>query len=134
MTNHREAVAGFWFSSEKTTTMDFKKQKPIYQQIADSLCERIVCGELPAEERMPSVRDVAVQLGVNPNTVMRTFEYLQQAEIIYNKRGVGYFVSADAADRILALHRKEFMEEDLPAFVQKMKLLGLSFDDIRKYE
>ena len=134
MTNHREAVAGFWFSSEKTTTMDFKKQKPIYQQIADSLCERIVCGELPAEERMPSVRDVAVQLGVNPNTVMRTFEYLQQAEIIYNKRGMGYFLATDAREKINGLHRKEFLEEELPAFIQKMKLLNLTFDDLKQYE
>ncbi len=114
--------------------MDFKKQKPIYQQIADTLCERIVNRELPVEERMPSVRDVAIQLGVNPNTVMRTFEYLQQAEIIYNKRGVGYFVSSDATDRILALHRKEFIEEELPAFLQKMKMLGLTFDDIAKMQ
>lgn len=111
--------------------MDFKKQKPIYQQIADTLCERIV-GELKADERVPSVRDVAVQLGVNPNTVMRTFDYLQSAEIIYNKRGVGYFVSPDATQKIMALRRKEFIEEDLPVFVQKMKMLGLTFDDIAK--
>ena len=114
--------------------MDFKKQKPIYHQIADMLCERIVGDEWKAEERIPSVRDVAIQLGVNPNTVMRTFEFLQQVEIIYNKRGVGYFVSPDAKDKILALRRKEFVEEELPEFVQKMKLLGLRFDDLKKYE
>lgn len=112
--------------------MDFKKQKPIYQQIADTLCERIVGKELIADERMPSVRDVAVQLGVNPNTVMRTFDFLQQAEIIYNKRGVGYFVAPDAPSKVLELHRKEFVEEDLPILVQKMNLLGLSFDDLKK--
>lgn len=111
--------------------MDFKKQKPIYQQIADALCERIAGGELKPDERMPSVRDVAIQLGVNPNTVMRTFDFLQQTEIIYNKRGVGYFVSPDAPDKVLELHRKEFVEEDLPIFVQMMNLLGLSFDDLK---
>ena len=110
--------------------MDFKKQKPIYQQIADTLCERIVGGELQVDERMPSVRDVAIQLGVNPNTVMRTFDYLQQTEIIYNKRGVGYFVSADANDKIMVLHRKEFVDEELPAFVQKMNMLGLTFGEL----
>jgi len=114
--------------------MDFKKQKPIYQQIADTLCERIVAGEWAAEERIPSVRDVAIQLGVNPNTVMRTFDFLQQAEIIYNKRGVGYFVSSDAQEKILVLQRKEFVEDELPAFRQKMKLLGLTFDDLKQYE
>ena len=110
--------------------MDFKKQKPIYQQIADSLCERIVCGELPAEERMPSVRDVAVQLGVNPNTVMRTFEYLQGEEIIYNRRGVGYFVAADARKKILAEQRREFLEEELPLIKQRMKMLGIGIDEL----
>ena len=112
--------------------MDFKKQKPIYQQIADGLCERIATGEWQADERIPSVRDIAVQLGVNPNTVMRTFDYLQQSEIIYNKRGVGYFVSIDAVDKIRMLHRKEFLEEELPLFLQKMKMLGLSIDDMVK--
>lgn len=113
--------------------MDFKKQKPIYQQIADTLSDRIVASEWNPEERMPSVREVAMQLGVNPNTVMRTFDYLQQSEIIYNKRGVGYFVAADAPGKILDLRRKEFIDEDLPAFVQKMNLLGLTMDDIRKH-
>ena len=113
--------------------MDFKKQKPIYLQIADTLCERIVNEEWGAEQRIASVRDVAVQLGVNPNTVMRTFEYLQQAEIIFNKRGLGYYVSPDAKEKIQALHRKEFVEEELPSFIQKMKMLGLTIDDIQKY-
>lgn len=112
--------------------MDFKKQKPIYQQIADMLCERIAGGELRGDERMPSVRDVAVQLGVNPNTVMRTFDYLQQTEIIYNKRGMGYFVSADAAEKVLALHREDFIENDLPIILQKMNMLGLTIDELKK--
>ena len=112
--------------------MDFRKQKPIYLQIADRLMEQVLSGQHIEDDRMPSVRDVAVSMGVNPNTVMRTFEYLQGAEIIYNKRGVGYFVSADASDKILALHRKEFLEEDLPAFLQKIKMLGLTLEDIAK--
>lgn len=114
--------------------MDFKKQKPIYQQIADTLCERVLGGEWQAEERIPSVREVAMQLGVNPNTVMRTYDYLQQAEIIYNKRGMGYFLATDAREKINGLHRKVFLEEELPTFIQKMKLLNLTFDDLKKYE
>lgn len=113
--------------------MEFKKQKPIYRQIADTLCERILSGEWEADERIPSVRDIAMTLCVNPNTVMRTYDYLQNCEIIYNKRGVGYFVSVDAQDKILSLHRKEFIEEELPDFVQKMKLVGLSFSDLESY-
>ena len=110
--------------------MDFKKQKPIYLQIADWLMEQIL-GGLPAEEdRMQSVRDVAASMGVNPNTVMRSFDYLQQEEIIYNRRGVGYFVSPDAKSRILALQRKEFLEEELPYIRQRMKTLGISIDEL----
>lgn len=111
--------------------MDFNKQKPIYLQIADSLCERIMADEWHNDERIPSVRDVAAELGVNPNTVMRTFDYLQNAEIIYNRRGVGYFVDPKAADHIIKLHRQYFLEEELPYFVQKMKMLGITLDDIR---
>lgn len=112
--------------------MDFKKQKPIYQQIADTMCERIVDGEWNADDRIPSVRDVAIQLGVNPNTVMRTFDYLQQTEIIYNKRGVGYFVAPDATKRIQQMKRKEFIDDELPAFMQKMNLLGITIDDLKE--
>jgi DNA-binding transcriptional regulator YhcF (GntR family) len=108
--------------------MDFKKQKPIYLQIADTLCERIMAGEWQVDERIPSVRDVAAELGVNPNTVMRTFEQLQNEEIIYNRRGVGYFVSPDAKKKILAEQRREFLEEELPLIKQRMQVLGIDFN------
>lgn len=111
--------------------MDFKKQKPIYLQIADSLCERMVAGEWKADERVPSVRDVAVELGVNPNTVMRSFEYLQGLEVIYNRRGLGYFIAADAAEKIIREQRKSFLEDEWPAIAQRMKMLGISPDELK---
>ena len=110
--------------------MDFKKQKPIYLQIADWLMEQILGGQPAEEDRMQSVRDVAASMGVNPNTVMRSFDYLQQEEIIYNRRGVGYYVCTDAKSRILALQRKEFLEEELPYIRQRMKTLGISIDEL----
>ena len=110
--------------------MDFRKQKPIYLQIADWLMEQVLQGQLVADDRMPSVRDVATQMGVNPNTVVRTFDYLQQEEIIYQRRGVGYFVSADARERILAHQRREFLDEELPYIRQRMKTLGISIDEL----
>lgn len=112
--------------------MDFKKQKPIYLQIADSLCERIVAGEWQSEERMPSVRDVAGDLGVNPNTVLRTFDYLQSMEIIYNRRGLGYFIAFGAKEKVLQIQRKSFLEEELPCILQKMSILGISLQDLEK--
>ena len=112
--------------------MDFKKQKPIYMQIADSLCERIVAGEWQQDERIPSVREVAASLGVNPNTVMRTFDYLQSSEIIYNRRGVGYFVSDKAPDRIEAMHKQYFLEEEVPYFLNRMKMLGSTWEELNE--
>lgn len=110
--------------------MEFRKQKPIYLQIADRLMEQVLAGELKEEDRVPSVRDVAEAMGVNPNTVMRTFEYLQGAEIIYNRRGVGYFVSSDAQQKILEKQRREFIEDDLPIIKQKMKMLGIDLREL----
>ena len=110
--------------------MDFRKQKPIYLQIADHLSEQVLQGSLTPDERMPSVRDVATSMGVNPNTVMRTFDYLQQEEIVYNRRGVGYFVAGDAKEKVLALQRREFLEEDLPLIKQKMKVLGIGIEEL----
>ena len=110
--------------------MEFRKQKPIYLQIADRLMEQILSGDPAEDERMPSVRDVATSMGVNPNTVMRTFEYLQGEEIIYTRRGVGYFVAADARKKILAEQRREFLEEELPLIKQRMKMLGIGIDEL----
>ncbi len=110
--------------------MEFRKQKSIYQQIADRLMDQLLAGTPDADERMPSVRDVAVSLAVNPNTVMRSFDYLQQEGIIYNRRGVGYFVSPDAKERILAIQRREFLEEELPYIRQRMKALGIDIKQL----
>lgn len=112
--------------------MEFRKQKPIYLQIADRLMEQILQGEPAEDDRMPSVRDVAASMGVNPNTVMRTFEQLQSEEIIYNRRGVGYFVSPDAKNKILAEQRREFLEEELPLIRQKMQMLGIDFKQLNE--
>lgn len=111
--------------------MDFRKQKPIYLQIADRLMEQILGGQPAEDERMPSVRDVAASMGVNPNTVMRTFEHLQSEGIIYNRRGMGYYVAVGAREKIIAEQRREFLEEDLPLIRQRIKMLGISIDELK---
>ncbi len=105
--------------------MNFNADKPIYLQIADSLSDRILSGELKGEDRLPSVRDYGADIGVNPNTVMRVYERLTDDEVIYNKRGIGYFVSPDAREKILASKREEFLSKDVPAIKRRMELLGL---------
>ena len=105
--------------------MEFNPNKAIYLQIRDSICERILTGELKPEDRIPSVREYGASIGVNPNTVMRTYEKLTQEGVIYNKRGIGYFISQEAKDLVLESSRKEFIENELPVMIRKMELLGL---------
>ena len=88
--------------------MEFNAHKPIYLQICSQLYEQILRGELKADDRILSVRDYGIQLGVNPNTIMRSYETMTAAGIIYNKRGIGYFISAEAKDIVLKQMREEF--------------------------
>ena len=106
--------------------MEFNSNKSIYLQICDAICEQILSGTLRADERIPSVREYGAEIGVNPNTVMRSYEKLTGEGIIYNRRGIGYFISADAKEIVLEAQRKDFLENELPEFVRKMTLLGIS--------
>jgi DNA-binding transcriptional regulator YhcF (GntR family) len=108
--------------------MDFNQNKPIYLQIADSICEKILSGEYLPDERILSVRELGISLGVNPNTIARVYDHLQGMEVIYNKRGIGYFVAPSAPERILEKQRDEFLREELPAVARKMKLLGVPLE------
>ena len=112
--------------------MEFDNNKPIYLQICDRLCERILSGELAPESRIPSVREFGADIGVNPNTAMRTYEKLTADGVLYNKRGIGYFISPEARSIVLENERKTFMETELPAILRRMKLLGIDPDVLRQ--
>ena len=111
--------------------MQFRESQAIYLQIADFVCEKILLKEWKTEERIPAVRELAIQLEVNPNTVMRTYEYLQQQEIIYNQRGIGYFESPGAIKNALQYRKNEFMEKDLPQLFRTMYLLDMEPDELK---
>ena len=110
--------------------MEFKDTQAIYLQIGDYVSEQILLGRWNEGDRIPSVRELGVDLQVNPNTVMRTFDFLQNNEIIFNKRGVGYFVAVDAKIRIIAYRRKQFLEHELPVIFNSMNLLGMTIEDV----
>jgi len=112
--------------------MEYSENKPIYMQIADHFCDQILKKNWSAGERIPSVRDIAVTMEVNPNTAIRAFHYLQGEEVLYNERGVGYFVSDHAYDQVLKIKREQFIQEKLPGFYRDMKLLGFSSDELDK--
>lgn len=112
--------------------MTFEENRPIYLQIADAICLKILSGELKGGQRIDSVREYGAKIGVNPNTVMRSYEKLTELGIIYNRRGIGYFVSEKAAEVVLEKERKDFIERELPNFRKRMELLKFSFNDINK--
>ena len=113
--------------------MEFKNTKGIFLQIADSISEKVMEGKYPPGEKIPSVRELATEMGVNPNTVMRTYSELQIRGIIDNKRGVGYYVSNEAIDIIRQWKRQEFFETDLPLIVKQTRILDISFEELKPY-
>lgn len=110
--------------------MDFKDSKAIYLQIADRICDEILQNKYKEEERVPSVREYAAIVEVNFNTVMRTFEYLQSQDVIYNKRGIGYFVSVDAKKLILKTRKETFMKDELCHFFKQIHTLNIPMEEI----
>ena len=110
--------------------MDFTTNKPIYQHIYDIVTERIILGRLREGDRVPSVRELAVELQVNPNTVMRAYDALCAGGIITSSRGIGYFVSEGAAERALAESRREFIEGEMVTLFRRMTTLGISAEEL----
>jgi len=113
--------------------MEFGDSNAIYLQIADQFCENILLDKWKPGDRIPSVREMAVSIEVNPNTVLRTFNYLQEKGIIFNKRGIGYFVSEDGFQKTRALRKEDFISHELPKFFKAMDLLNLTMDDVNSY-
>ncbi|MDQ0968571.1 GntR family transcriptional regulator [Flavobacterium sp. W4I14] len=110
--------------------MEFRDNKAIYLQIAEYVCEHILLGKWKAEEKVPSVRELAVELEVNPNTVMRTYELLQNKNIINNKRGIGFFVDEAAIDNVRNYRKQQFIIADLPVVFRNIYLLNIGFDEL----
>ncbi|MBN2274626.1 MAG: GntR family transcriptional regulator [Bacteroidales bacterium] len=113
--------------------MEFGDSNAIYLQIADHFCENILLQKWLPGDRIPSVREMAVQIEVNPNTVLRTYNYLQDKGIIYNKRGIGYFVSEDGLQKTRTLKKEDFVNRELPGLFKAMNLLSLTMDDVHAY-
>ena len=110
--------------------MEFDSNKPIYIQIADNICQKILSGEMTPGSRIPSVREWGAKIGVNPNTVARSYEILTNKSVIYNQRGIGFFVSDNAISAIQESELDKFIKEEIPAFVNRAKLLGI---DLKEY-
>lgn len=107
--------------------LDFNNStKAIYLQIADAICDRVLSGEIKADERIPSVREYAAEVEVNVNTVMRAYEYLADSGVIYNKRGLGFFAANDAREKVLARRRHEVLGEGMQTVFKQLSLLNVT--------
>jgi GntR family transcriptional regulator len=113
--------------------IEFKDNQAIYLQIADQFVENILQGKWTSGDKIPSIRDTAIEFEVNPNTTLRTFNYLQEKGIIFNKRGLGYFIADDGIEKTKTLKKEQFLEEELPSLFNSMQLLGISFSDLQAY-
>lgn len=112
--------------------MEFSKNQPIYIQIADLICERVLLKVWKEEDRIPSVRDFSLSIQVNPNTVMRAFSYLQEENIITNQRGIGYFVSSNGYEKAKTLVTSQVINIDMQSLFKKMIYLDITTDELLK--
>jgi GntR family transcriptional regulator len=111
--------------------MEFRENSAIYIQIAEYVCEQILLKKWNLGDKIISIRDLAISMEVNPNTVQRAYDFLQQKDIITNKRGIGYFIEDDAMERILNFRREQFMENELPVFMRTVYLLKIDLKEIK---
>ena len=112
--------------------MNFKDNKAIYLQIADRIGDQILSGVLVPEGKVPSVRELAAEIEVNANTVARTYDHLQQSGVIYTKRGLGFFVSPDAKEKIVTLRRDQLMQGEMDYFLGQIKAVGITPEELRQ--
>lgn len=113
--------------------MNFESSSPIYAQIGDYICNNILKKSWDEGEKIPSVRELAVSVEVNPNTVLRTYNSLQEKGIIFNKRGIGYFVDEGAYQTVKQMKTEEFVQNELPKLFKTMDLLDITFDDLKSH-
>ncbi len=112
--------------------MEFDSGQAIYLQIADLVCDSILRGVWKPGERIPSIRDMASQISVNPNTVVKAYDYLESQKIIVNQRGIGFFVAEEGYDQVLRLKRDLFVSKECPRFFRQMGLVGISWENLQK--
>ena len=111
--------------------MNFNENRPIYLQIIEFFSDQIMTKEWQAGDRIPSVREIAVQMEVNPNTAIRAFHDLQEEGVLYNQRGVGYFVEENAFNIVKEKKRREFVNDKLPLLFKDMDQLDFTIEDLK---
>lgn len=111
--------------------MEFGDHKTIFLQIRDWLVDQILTGKLAPGDRIPSVRELAADIEVNRNTVMRSYALMEQEGIIDNRRGIGFFVSDQARQRLATDEKAQFIRDELPKLVHQAKVLKMTLSDFQ---
>lgn len=106
----------------------FEASKPIYMQIAEHVFQDIVRGEIAPGDKLPSVRDMAIQSGVNPNTIQRSYSEMERLGVVETKRGQGTFVVAD--ETIVPQLKHRLQHDIMSQFVKSLQDLGYSKEDM----
>lgn len=109
-----------------------ENSKAIYLQIADRILDDILCKRILPGDKLPSVREYAAYMQVNPNTVMRTYDHLASLDIIFNKRGIGYFLSEEADKLASSVRREQLMDNELFEIFRQLDILGFTSDDLKQ--
>lgn len=110
--------------------IEFNDNKPIYRQIVDYAFNRILDGAWRPGEMIPSVRELTTDLGVNNRTVLKAFDELQTIGVIEPRRGMGFLLVTDGAERVRNAKRREFCDTAIPQIVAEMRLLGITADEV----
>ncbi|MCP4179804.1 MAG: GntR family transcriptional regulator [bacterium] len=113
--------------------MDFKEKQTISTQISEYVSENIMGGIWKVGDRMPSVREYAAEVEVNVNTILKSYNQLELDGIIVKKRGIGYFITERAKEIIEDGKKKEFIRYQLPEFLKVVKMLNLTWNDLKPY-
>jgi len=103
----------------------FDERSPIYEQIVTQFCRALIKGELQPAQRIPSIRELAMQLKVNTNTVQRAYQEMERRQLIFSKRGTGYFIT-EGKEMVQAI-KTEMVKDVVSRFLEEMRALG--FDD-----
>ncbi len=111
--------------------MEFNNTQAIYVQIADYVCDQVQLQNWKEDGKIPSVRELAVNLEVNMHTVLHAYEFLQQQDIIYTKRGMGFFVNKNAAAIIQNIRKQQFLTEELPQLFKRMQMLNIDVTELQ---
>ena len=106
--------------------------KPLFLQIKAWIEDHILRDEWQSGSQLPSVRELSAEFGVNPNTIARTYERLTLDGTVRSARGVGFFVAEEAKSAIIKQRKEEFYNEQMPAFIQQMQLLGITPNEIQE--